>query len=168
MRRRLLLLCRVVLGVLLVRQGAIGLSNLPRLADSLELHNAWQAWPLVGPLRPMELAIWIGASEFAIGIFLVAGLLTRFMAFGAAVLALFSVVAFWGLGLGANLAHAALLVAALAIVWKGGGAGTMDRMLGQMQQRTIERERERDREREAARLASQQAAAERDHATSGP
>ena len=71
MMPRLLMLCRVVLGVLLIRQGAIGLSDLVRLADRLEAFNAWQAWPLVGSLRPMELAIWIGASEFAIGIFLV-------------------------------------------------------------------------------------------------
>jgi uncharacterized membrane protein YphA (DoxX/SURF4 family) len=187
MMPRLLMLCRVVLGVLLIRQGAIGLSDLVRLAGRLDELNAWQAWPLVGSLRPMELAIWLGASQFAIGIFLVGGLLTRFMAFGAALLALFSVLAFWGLGLGANLAHGALLAAALLIAFKGGGAGTMDKLLGRMQKLTIEREAAREAERRAAaqqaaerdqaassaadaragRLNAQQAAAERDRAASG-
>jgi uncharacterized membrane protein YphA (DoxX/SURF4 family) len=161
---RLLMLCRVILGALLIRQGAIGLSDLLRLAGRLEEYNAWQAWPLVGSLRPMELAIWLGASQFAIGIFLVGGLLTRFMAFGAALLALFSLVVFWGLGPAANLAHGALLAAALLILFKGGGVGTMDKMLGRMQQMTIEREAAREAER---RAAAQQAAAEPDHATSG-
>lgn len=138
--RRFLLLVRLVLGVLLVRQGASGLSDLVHVAQVMQAHSAWQHWPLLGSLRPMELAIWIATLEFAVGIFLLGGLLTRLSALVTALLAVFSLATLADLGLAANLAHAALLLAALLIVIKGGGAGTMDALLGQMQRRSLERE----------------------------
>ena len=58
---RILLIVRLILGALLIRQGAIGMSDLPHLAGTLEIHSAWQSWPLVGSLRPMALALWIAA-----------------------------------------------------------------------------------------------------------
>jgi hypothetical protein len=47
--------------------------------------------------------------------------------------------------------HTVLLLGALLITWRGGGAHTMDSELGRMQQRTLEREAERDALRAAAR-----------------
>ena len=145
--RRGLTLLRVVLGALLIRQGAIGMSDLMHLAQTLELHNNWQAWPLIGGLRPMALALWIAGLQFAVGIFLFGGLLTRLMAFLTALIALFALLTLNSLGLVPNLAHGALLVGALLILVKGGGAYTMDTMLGGMQRRSIEREAEREAER---------------------
>jgi uncharacterized membrane protein YphA (DoxX/SURF4 family) len=152
--RKALTIGRLVLGALLFRQGVIGMSDLVHLASVLETHNAWQAWPVVGGLRPMALALWIAGLEFGIGVFLFGGLLTRLMAFGTALLAMFSLLTLSSLGLIPNLAHAALLLGALVIVVKGGGAYTMDQMLGSMQRRSIEREAEREAEHEAARRAA--------------
>jgi uncharacterized membrane protein YphA (DoxX/SURF4 family) len=143
-----------VLGVLLIRQGALGLSGLPHLAQTMELHSSWQTWPITGSLRPMEMAIWIAAGEFAVGMFLVAGLLTRVMALSSTLLSLFALATLGDLGLIPNIAHATLLAASLAILIKGGGAGTMDKILGGMQRKSMEREAQRDAEREAARAAS--------------
>lgn len=153
MQRKALTIGRLLLGALLFRQGVVGMSDLPRLAAVLETHSAWQAWPVVGGLRPMALALWIAGLEFGIGVFLFGGLLTRFMALGTALLALFSLLTLSSLGTIPNLAHAALLVGALVITVKGGGAFTMDQMLGSMQRRSIEREAEREAERARAEAA---------------
>jgi uncharacterized membrane protein YphA (DoxX/SURF4 family) len=153
--RRLLTAVRLLLGALLIRQGVIGMSDLLHLARTLETHSTWQAWPLVGDLRPMALALWIAGLQFAVGIFLFGGLLTRLMAFSTALLALFALLTLNSLGLAPNLAHGALLAGALVIVLKGGGAYTMDAMLGGMQRRSIEREAEREAERRAATGAQQ-------------
>jgi uncharacterized membrane protein YphA (DoxX/SURF4 family) len=138
-QRRLLMVVRLLLGALLIRQGAIGLSDLVHLAGALQDHGGWHGWPLVGSLRPMELAIWIAAGQFTVGIFLLGGLLTRLAALAATLLALFALGTLGDLGLAPNLAHGALLLAALAILLKGGGAGTMDSELGRMQRRALER-----------------------------
>jgi hypothetical protein len=45
------------------------------------------------------------------------------------------------------------VLASLVFLLKGGGAGTMDSLLGGMQRRSIEREAERDAIREAERAA---------------
>ena len=146
--RRLLAAGRLLLGALLIRQGVIGMSDLVHLARTLETHNAWQAWPILGDLRPMALALWIAGLQFAVGIFLFGGLLTRVMALLTALLALFALLTLNSLGLAPNLAHGALLAGALVILVKGGGAYTMDAMLGGMQRRSIEREAEREAARE--------------------
>ena len=159
--RRLLMIVRLVLGALLLRQGATGLSDLPHLARTVELHNAWQTWPFIGSLRPMEVALWIGAGEFTVGMFLVGGLLTRLAALASALLAAFALLSLGDLGPAPNLAHAALLLASLLIVLRGGGAGTMDSELGRMQRRSLEREAEREAARRAALGAAE---AERDTA----
>lgn len=138
-QRRLLMAVRLLLGALLIRQGAIGLSDLPHLAGTLQAHSSWQGWPLVGSLRAMEVAIWIGAGQLTVGIFLLGGLLTRLAALAAALLALFALGTLGDLGLAPNLAHVVLLLASLAILFKGGGAGTMDSELGRMQRRALER-----------------------------
>jgi uncharacterized membrane protein YphA (DoxX/SURF4 family) len=153
-QRRALLIGRLVLGALLVRQGTIGMSDLVHLAGTLERHTAWQAWPLVGDLRPMALALWLAGLQFAVGVFLFGGLLTRVMAAATALLALFALLTLGSLGLAPTLAHGALLLGALAILLKGGGAHTMDTMLGGMQRRSMEREAERDAERQAERQAA--------------
>jgi uncharacterized membrane protein YphA (DoxX/SURF4 family) len=158
---RLLMVVRLVLGVLLLRQGAIGMSDLIHLADTIELHNAWQSWPLVGSLRPMSVALWIAGGQFTVGMFLVAGLLTRVMALGAALLALFALLTLWDLGIIPTLAHGAIFVASLLILLKGGGAGTMDKLLGAMQRRSIEREAAREAERRAQAPAPEPAGSPR-------
>ena len=145
------MLGRVLLGILLIRQGGLGLSDLQHLSRVLGEHNVWNGWPLLGTLRPIELAIWIAAGEFTIGIFLVGGMLTRLAALCSALLALFSLVSLSDLGFVPNLAHTTLLMASLVIVVKGGGAGTMDKALGAMQRRSMERQAERDAEAQAAR-----------------
>jgi uncharacterized membrane protein YphA (DoxX/SURF4 family) len=153
-RARVLMIVRLALGVLLLRQGAIGLSDLPHLISVVEAHTAWQSWPILGSLRPVSLALWIGAGEFAVGMFLIGGLLTRVAALGATLLAALSLAAFADLGLVAGLAHAVLLAASLAVLILGGGAGTLDRVLGSMQRRSIEREAEREALRQAERERS--------------
>jgi uncharacterized membrane protein YphA (DoxX/SURF4 family) len=140
----ILMVIRLLLGALLIRQGVIGLSDLAHLAQSMQAHDAWQRWPLLGSLRPIEMALWIAASQLTVGIFLAAGLLTRLMALGAALLAAFAVLALADLGLVPNLAHAGLLILSLAVLIKGGGAGTLDAELGRMQRRALEREAQRD------------------------
>jgi uncharacterized membrane protein YphA (DoxX/SURF4 family) len=154
---RLLLIGRLILGVLLLQFGATRLSNLPYHAGVFEAHPGWQSWPLIGSLRPVALVLWIGAGSFAAGIFLVGGLLTRVAAGVSFLISLFGLLALSDLGPGANIAHAALAAASLVFMLKGGGAGTMDRLLGNMQRRSIEREAERDAEREAARQAERAA-----------
>jgi uncharacterized membrane protein YphA (DoxX/SURF4 family) len=144
------MIARLLLGALLIRQGVIGLSDIAHLAQSMQAHNAWQSWPLVGTLRPMEMSLWIGAGELTVGIFLLAGLLTRVMALAAALLALFALGTFSDLGLVPNLAHGALLAVALAVLVKGGGAGTLDSELGRMQRKSLEREAQRGATRHAA------------------
>ena len=148
--RRVLTAVRLVLGALLVRQGALGLSDLPHLAQRMQLHNAWQTWPVVGALRPVEVALWIGAGQFTVGIFLLGGLLTRVMALASALLAAFAVATLSDLGPVPTLAHAALLLASLTLAFRGGGAGTMDAELGRMQRRSLQREAEREAARRAA------------------
>jgi hypothetical protein len=69
------------------------------------------------------------------------------MALGAALLALFGLLTLWDLGTIPNLAHGAIFAASLLILLKGGGAGTMDKLLGAMQRRSIEREAAREAER---------------------
>jgi uncharacterized membrane protein YphA (DoxX/SURF4 family) len=152
-QRRLLMIGRIVLGLLLLRQGATVLSGLPYQVGVLEAHPAWTGWPLIGSLRPVALALWIGAVEFAAGIFLVCGLLTRVASVASLLISLFGLFAFSDLGPGANTAHAVLVLASLVFLLKGGGAGTMDSLLGGMQRRSIEREAERDAIREAERAA---------------
>ena len=147
-RRRALLVVRLVLGALLIRQGVIGLSDLPKLSQAMATYSAWQFWPLVGSLRPIEVALWIAAGQFAVGIFLFGGLLTRVMALLAALISLFALLTI-SAGLAPHLAHGALLAASLIIMLRGGGAGTMDQMLGGMQRRSMEREAERDAARRA-------------------
>jgi uncharacterized membrane protein YphA (DoxX/SURF4 family) len=139
-KRRILMIARLLLAALLIRQGAIGLSDLAHLAQSLQAHNAWQNWPLVGALRSMEMALWIAAGELAVGMFLLAGLLTRIMALAATILALFALGTFSDLGLAATFAHGVLLVVSLAVLVLGGGSGTLDSELGRMQRRSVERE----------------------------
>src|SRR5437762_4614330 len=124
---------RLVLGALLIRQGAIGLSDLQHLAQTMQRFDSWQAWPLVGSLRPMELALWIAAGQFTVGIFLLGGLLTRLVALGSALLAGFGLATLWSLGPLADLAHALVLLGSLVVLLKGGGLGTMDAELGRMQ-----------------------------------
>lgn len=156
-----LTIARLLLGALLVRQGVIGMSDLVRLAGVLEAHTAWQAWPLVGGLRPLGLALWIAGLQFGIGVFLFGGLLTRVMALGTVLLALLALLTLNSLGLAPNLAHVALLIGALVIAARGGGAFTMDAMLGSMQRRSIEREAEREAERAVARQAAAPGATQR-------
>ena len=148
---RALMLVRLVLGASLLRQGALGLLDLERQKEVLLTHTGWQALPLVGALRPFELGLATSTLEFALGIFLLGGLLTRLAALGATLLSLYSVLVFASLGPIATLAHAVLLAASALVLVKGGGAGTMDRLLGAMQRRSLEREAEREAAREAGR-----------------
>jgi hypothetical protein len=74
------------------------------------------------------------------------GLLVRVLSTATVIFALMSFAIF---GLNSWLSHSLVLVAALVIMLRGGGTGTMDAALGAMQRRTLEREAER----EAARLA---------------
>ncbi len=148
--RRVLMVARLLLGALLIRQGIIGMSDLSHLARTMETYNAWQAWPLVGSLRGMELALWLAAGEFTVGVFLLGGLLTRLMALASALLAGFALATLGQLGLAANLAHGGLLLASLLVLLQGGGAGTMDSELGRMQRKSLQREAEREAARRAA------------------
>jgi uncharacterized membrane protein YphA (DoxX/SURF4 family) len=141
---------RFALGLALLQRGASEMSSLLELAQSLDQQTVWRSWPLVGTLRPMELALWLGAGQFTAGMFLFGGLLTRLMAVCAAVLLAMSLVLFPNQGALNTLINWLLLLAALAVVVRGGGAGTMDSELGRMQRKSLEREAEREAARRAA------------------
>jgi uncharacterized membrane protein YphA (DoxX/SURF4 family) len=153
--RRLLLWIRLLTGAGFMYQGAMHILDKFALADLFAAHPAYQAWPLVGGMRPLELTLWLALCEFGLGVFLFGGLLTRFLGAFGAIMALFQVIVLGPLTVPLNLFL--FVGAALALV-RGGGGGTMDSALGAMQRRSIERERERaaERAREKAMRAAQE------------
>jgi uncharacterized membrane protein YphA (DoxX/SURF4 family) len=144
-KRRLMLL-RLGLGGYFIWRCGDMFSSLPRTAEHIAATGNWSGWPLIGGLRPMELTLIVASVLFGLGIFLMSGLLVRILSVVTVFMAL---VSFGIFGFNGWLPHALLLLAALVIMLRGGGAGTMDAALGAMQRRTLEREAER----EAARLA---------------
>jgi len=122
------------------------LGNPRQTTEILATTGNWSAWPLIGQMRPLEMTFTVAFALFGLGIFLMGGLLVRLLSTATVVFALMSFAIF---GLNSWLSHALVLAAALVIMLRGGGAGTMDAALGAMQRRTLEREAER----EAARLA---------------
>ena len=151
--RRLLLWLRLLTGAGFMYQGISHILEMRAQADLFAVHPAWQSWPLVGGMRPLELTLWLAFLEFGLGVFLFGGLLTRFLGGVGALLAAFQVSV---LGLdGAPFAVLLLVGATIACV-RGGGGGTMDSALGAMQRKSIERQRERDAA--AARLKAEKAA----------
>jgi uncharacterized membrane protein YphA (DoxX/SURF4 family) len=157
--RRLLLWLRLLTGAGFMYQGTTHILDKFGQADLFASHPAWQSWPLVGGMRPLELTLWLALFEFGLGVFLFGGLLTRFLGALGAVLAAFQVLV---LGLAGGPLNLLLAVGAAVAAVRGGGGGTMDAALGAMQRRSIERERERDAERarQKAARAAQEASAE--------
>jgi uncharacterized membrane protein YphA (DoxX/SURF4 family) len=152
LKRRLLLWIRLLTGAGFMYQGAMHILDKFGQADLFAAHPGWQAWPLVGGMRPLELTLWLALFEFGLGVFLFGGLLTRILSAIGAIIAAFQLIV---LGLAAGPLNLFLVVGAtITLVW-GGGGGTMDAALGAMQRRSIERERERDLER--ARLRAERA-----------
>ena len=151
--RRLLLWLRLLTGAGFMYQGAMHILNMFGQADVFGAHTGWQAWPLVGGMRPLELTIWIAILEFGLGVFLFGGLLTRFLGALGAIITAFQLIV---LGLAAGPLNVFLVIGAAVACVRGGGGGTMDAALGAMQRRSIERERERELER--ARLRAERAA----------
>ena len=148
--RRLLLWLRLLTGAGFMYQGAVHILDKFGQADLFTAHTGWQAWPLVGGMRPLELTLWIALLEFGLGVFLFGGLLTRFLVALGAIIAAFQLIV---LGLAAGPINLLLVVGAAVVLVRGGGGGTMDAALGAMQRRSIERERERDAERARQRAA---------------
>lgn len=152
-QRRLLLWLRLLTGAGFMYQGASHILEMRAQADLFAAYTAWQSWPLVGGMRPLELTLWLAFFEFGLGVFLFGGLLTRILGGFGVVLSAFQLLV---LGLaGGPLTLVLLLGAAIACV-RGGGGGTMDSALGAMQRRSIENQRIRDAE--AARLKAEKAA----------
>ncbi|MCC7369714.1 MAG: hypothetical protein IT306_14890 [Chloroflexi bacterium] len=152
--RRLLLWLRLLTGAGFMYQGAAHIYGMWDLRQLFAEHTAWQAWPVVGGMQPLEITLWIAFLEFGMGVFLFGGLLTRFLPALGVVLSGFQLLT---LGLAGGLLNVFLCAAALIVSVKGGGGGTMDSALGAMQRKSIERQRERDAE--AARLKAEKAAA---------
>jgi len=146
--RRLLLWLRLLTGAGFMYQGAIHILDKFGQADLFAAHTGWQAWPLVGGMRPLELTLWIALLEFGLGVFLFGGLLTRILAALGAIIVGFQLLV---LGLAGGPLNVLLVVGSVVACVRGGGGGTMDAALGAMQRRSIERERERDAERARAR-----------------
>ena len=77
--RRLLLWLRLLTGVGFLYQGSAHILDKFGQADLFAAHTAWQSWPLVGGMRPLELTLWLALIEFGLGVFLFGGLLTRIL-----------------------------------------------------------------------------------------
>jgi len=148
--RRKLLWIRVVFGAFLVWLSWDIQGSIKETAESFGATGNWSGWPLIGGLSPLELTFWAFIVLFLLGIFLMGGLLVRILSIVTFVLGLASFAIF---GFNGWLTHGLVLLGALIIMTRGGGAGTMDAALGAMQRRTLEREAEREAERERARLA---------------
>src|SRR4051794_2452479 len=152
-RRRLLLYVRLLTGAGFMYQGVVHIQGMRTTADLFAAFPAWQSWPLVGGMRPLELTLWIAFLEFGLGVFLFGGLLTRILGGLGAILTAFQLVT---LGLAGGPLNIALLVGGLIACVRGGGGGTMDSALGAMQRKSIENQRIRDEE--AAQRRAEKAA----------
>ena len=155
---RILTWCRLLVGAGFMYQSLGAHTNgMHEAAALFTAHDGWQAWPIVGGMRPYELTIKLAFVELFLGVFIFGGLFTRPLAFVGAVVAGFQVLT---LGLAGGVAAPLLALGALVVVARGGGTGTMEAVLGKMQRRSIERQRERDeerrREREAKCLATEE------------
>jgi hypothetical protein len=148
--RRLLLWARLLVGIAFMYQGVARVQNMRATAEVFAANASWQAWPLVGGLRPLELTLWLALFEFFAGVFLFGGMLTRVV--GPLGLLVAALQVGW-LGLGGGLLNPALALGSLLVTLRGGGSGTMDSVLGKMQQRSIEREANRARVRAEGRAA---------------
>ena len=142
--RRLLLWLRLLTGAGFMYQGASAILDKFGQADLFAAHTGWQAWPIVGGMRPLELTLWLALLEFGLGVFLFGGLLTRILAAVGMILAAFQLIV---LGFAGGPLNLLLMIGAAVVLVRGGGGGTMDAALEAMQRRSIERERERDAER---------------------
>jgi hypothetical protein len=152
-QRRLLLWLRLLTGAAFMYQGAVHIIDKFGFADLFGAHTGWIGWPLVGGMRPLELALWIAFFEFGLGVFLFGGLLTRILGGFGALIAAFQLSV---LGLSGGPIPILLLVGGAVACLRGGGGGTMDSALGAMQRKSIENQRIRDAE--AARLKAEKAA----------
>ncbi len=137
--RRLLLWGRLLVGAGFMYEGVLYVVEMRARADLLAANTAWQSWPLVGPMRPLELELWLAFAEFFVGVFLFGGLLTRVL--GPAGL-LVAGAQFVVLGLAGGLLNPLLALGSAVLTLRGGGAGTMDASLGKMQRRTRARSQE--------------------------
>ena len=151
--RRLLLWLRLLTGAGFMYQGVMHIQGMRAQADLFATYTIWQSWPIVGGMRPLELAIWLAFFEFGLGVFLFGGLLTRILGAFGALIAAFELLM---LGLAGGPINLFLLLGALIACMRGGGGGTMDAALGAMQRKSIENQRLRDEE--AARLKAEKAA----------
>jgi hypothetical protein len=141
------LLGRLVLGALSLALGLAVWSDPSVLAAFLRQQTAWQALPIVGGLRPIELSLVVALGRFTAGVFLLGGFITRGMALLSVLIAALLV---W-LPAPGLLLNGAALVLACSVVLFGGGGHTLDGVLGRMQRRSLEKERQRQAAREAAR-----------------
>lgn len=148
--RRLLLWLRLLTGAAFMYQGVTHILEMRAQADLFAAHSGWQAWPIVGGMRPLEVTLWLAFFEFGLGVFLFGGLLTRILGGVGAALALFQLLA---LGLAGGPLNLFLLVGSAVACLRGGGGGTMDSALGAMQRRSMERQRERDAARAREKAA---------------
>lgn len=146
---RALMWARMLVGLAFMQQGLMHVKELVldhNMAQRalIEANQSWTAWPVVGGLHPMELALWSGGLEFTLGMFVFGGLLTRVSGLLLSLLALLWLTVVGLSDLAMVAFRAVLLAGALLVTVKGGGAHTMDSELGRMQQRTLEREAERE------------------------
>jgi uncharacterized membrane protein YphA (DoxX/SURF4 family) len=152
-QRRLLLYLRLLTGAGFIYQGVVHIQGMRAQADLFAAYAAWQAWPIVGGMRPLELTLWIAFLEFGLGVFLFGGLLTRILGGLGAILVAFQLLV---LGAAAGWLPIPLLLGGLIACVRGGGGGTMDAALGAMQRKSIENQRIRDEE--AAQRRAEKAA----------
>jgi uncharacterized membrane protein YphA (DoxX/SURF4 family) len=149
-QRRVLLWLRLLTGVGFMYQGVVHIEGMAAQAALFATYTAWQSWPLVGEMRPLELTLWLAFFEFGLGVFLFGGLLTRILGGFGALIAAFQLVV---LGTAGGLLNPLLVVGGLIACMRGGGGGTMDAALGAMQRKSIENQRIRDAERAREKAA---------------
>jgi len=151
--KRKLFWIRLVYGAFLVWLSLDIQGSIKETAASFSETGHWSGWPVIGGLSALELTFWAYIVLFILCIFLMGGLLVRILSFVTVVLGLTSFGVF---GFNSWVTHALVLLGALVIMVRGGGAGTMDSALGAMQRRSLEREAEREAVRQAEKSLKEQ------------
>jgi hypothetical protein len=118
---RILTWCRLLVGAGLMYQSlGAHVTGMHETAALFAANGSWEAWPIVGGMRPYELTVKLAFVEMFLGLFVFGGLFTRPLALVGAIVAGFEVLT---LGLASGAVAPLLALGSLVIVARGGGTG---------------------------------------------